>query len=60
MCGNSAEKYGNIVPILLGNSAKFRRKDFRTVENFQFVYQNNFLSQHFYFKNSKDNSNFFT
>ena len=22
MCGNSAEKYGNIVPILLGNSAE--------------------------------------
>ena len=50
------EKYGNIVPILLGNSAKFRRKDFRTFENFKFVYQNNFLSQHFYFRNSKDNT----
>ena len=60
ICGNSAEMYGNIVPILLGNSAEFRRKKFRTVKNFKFVYQNNFLSQHFYFKNSKDNSNFST
>ena len=53
MCGNSAEMYGNIVPIILGNSAEFRRKDFRTVKNFKFVYQNNFLSQHFYFKTQK-------
>ena len=31
MWGNSAEMYGNIVLILLGNSAEFHRKDFRTV-----------------------------
>ena len=31
MWGNSAEMYGNIVLILLGNSAEFRRKDFCTV-----------------------------
>ena len=60
MCGNYAEMYGNIIPILFGNSVEFRRKFFRTVQNFKFLYQNNFLSQHFYFKNSKDNSNFFT
>ena len=45
--------YGNIVPIILENSAEFSRKDFRTVQNFKFVYQNNFLSQHFYFKTQK-------
>ena len=31
MCGNSVEMYGNIVPILFGNSTEFCRKDFRTV-----------------------------
>ena len=31
MWGNYAGMYGNIILILLGNSAEFRRKDFRTV-----------------------------
>ena len=53
MCGNSAEMYGNIVPIILENSTEFSRKDFRTVQNFKFVYQNNFLSRHFYLKTQK-------
>ena len=42
--------YGNIVPIMLGNSAEKISVQFK---NFKFVYQNNFLSQHSTLKTQK-------